>query len=485
MTASKRPVIRLTSPHADLLPTVRDGRKTFRLLSNDAIQNQFFDNWALQLSRKSKFKTVKTYCYAIKVFLNYVMQMALHEGGLTPMLLSYALDNYESYLVFGTQSGSDKVRAVAKVLGNRNLKGASVITNFAAVNRFIAASEQLRMGLLELEAHGLIISSELSGFSLQKSVSIEAPTKVRAALKRNSWLAGCIAGGAKRIKRAGLAPASKPSDIAYTDEFGGDELAFPIDLCRTLIENAPSLRDKLLWCLLAATGCRVSEALTMLSADVVLGTSDLESNKVLIVDPATRHHVLLKYLSEEEIHQLPHKGRKHTDTFLIEPFASMFWVTLEQYKAEEREKDEKRPFPARHGFLFRNITTGDPIPFSYQAVLERFQKVALEVTGQTYGFHSLRHMYGYYLVNHCVNPNPRSNRRFGLDLHLVQKYMGHASPDSTRRYARQDARMLQATISAVNFSRMSGGPTTVREARIAFLKSEIALLEHQAAKEAA
>ncbi|MCI1037996.1 site-specific integrase [Pseudomonas putida] len=364
--------MRLTSPHADLLPTVRDGRKTFRLLSNDAIQNQFFDNWAHQLSRKSKFKTVKTYCYAVKVFLNYIMQMALHEGGLTPHLLSYALGNYESYLVFGTQSGSDKVRAVAEVLGDRNLKGSSVVTNFAAVNRFIAASERLRMGLLELEAQGLIVSSELSGFSLQSCVSIEAPVKVRAALKNNSWLAGCIAGGAKRIKRAGLSSNSKPSDIAYTDEFGGDELTFPIDHCRTLIENAPSLRDKLLWSLLAATGCRVSEALTMLSKDVVLSTSDLESNKVLIVDPATRHHVLLK----------------------------------------------------------------------------------------------------------------RSNRRFGLDLHLVQKYMGHASPDSTRRYARQDAHMLQATISAVNFSRISGGPQTVRQARIAFLKSEIALLENHAALEA-
>lgn len=485
MSIPKHPETRLTSPHVDLLPTVRDGRRTFRLLSDDPIQSQFFDNWAFQLARKLKYQTVKTYCYAIKVFLNYVMQMAQNEGGLTPTLLSAALENYESYLVFGTNSGSDNVRAVATVLGNRNLKGASVITNLAAVNRFIAASERMRLGLLELEAHGRITSSALSGFSLQTCVSIEAPVKVRAALKRNSWFAGCIAGGAKKIKRAGLAPTSKASDIAYTDEFGGDELTFPIDLCRELIEKAPCLRDKLLWCLLAATGCRVSEALTMLSKDIVLSQSDLESSKVLIVDPATRHHVLLKYLSEEDIHQLPHKGRTHQETFMIEPFASLLWISLAEYKAEEREKDKKRPFPPRHGFLFKNLKTGGPVVFSYQAMLERFQKAALEVTGNTYGFHSLRHMYGYYLVNHCVNPNPRSNRRYGLDLHLVQKYMGHASPDSTKRYARQDAQMLQATISAVNFSRLSGGPTTVREARIAFLKSEIALLENQATTEAA
>ncbi|MDD2133471.1 site-specific integrase [Pseudomonas kurunegalensis] len=454
-------------------------------MSNDGIQNQFFDNWAYQLSRKLKYNSVKTYCYAIKVFLNYVLQMAQLEGGLTPSLLSYALEKYESYLVFGTQSGSETVRAVAQVLGNRNLKGSSVVSNLAAVNRFITSSEQLRLGMLELETHGMIVTSALSGFSLQTCVSVDAPATVRAALKRNSWLAGCIAGGAKRIKRAGLAPDSKPSDIAYTDEFGGDELCFPIDLCQKLIQKASSLRDKLLWCLLAATGCRISEALTMLSSDVLLSTSDLESNKVFVVDPATRHHILLKYLSEDQIHQLPHKGRKHSETFMLEPFSSMFWVTLEQYKTEEREKDKQRPFPKRHGFLFRNITTGEPIVFSYQTVFERFQKAALEVTGKVYGFHSLRHMYGYYLVNHCVNPNPRSNRRYGLDLHLVQKYMGHASPDSTKRYARQDAQMLSATISAVNFSRMTGGPKTVRDARIAFLKNEIALLENQSATEVA
>lgn len=485
MTTSTKISQRVISPHADLLPTTRDGRRTFRLLSNDPIQNQFFDNWAYQLSRKLKYKTVRTYCYAIKVFLNYVAQMALQEGGLTPMLLVYALDNYESYLVFGTKSGSEKVVRAARVLGNRNLVGSSIITNLAAVNRFIAASEQLRAGLLELEAHGLITSNALSGFSLQQCVSIEAPGNVRAALRSNSWLAGCIAGGAKKIKRAGLSPASKASDIAYTDEFGGDELTFPIDLCMELIEKAPSLRDKLLWSLLAATGCRISEALTMLSKDIVLSTSSLESNKVLIVDPASRHNVLLKYLSEEQINQLPHKGRQHSETFMIEPFASIFWITLAEYKAEEREKDNNRAFPARHGFLFRNLNTGNPIPFSYQAVVERFQKVALEVTGKSYGFHSLRHMYGYYLVNHCVNPNPRSNRRYGLDLHLVQKYMGHKSPDSTKRYARQDALMLQVTISAVNFSRLNGGPETVREARIAYLKNEISILENQALLEVA
>lgn len=394
-------------------------------------------------------------------------------------MLSDAVDKYESFLVFGTASGSSTARKAAQVLGNRNLSGSSIITHFAAVNRFIDSSELLRLGLLELEANGAITSLSLSGFSLHKSVSIKTPGKVRVALKTNSWLGGCLAGGAKRIKRAGLTPKSKPSSIAFTDEFGGDELIFPIDRCIELIEKAPTLRDKLLWCLLAATGCRISEALTILSKDIVINTAAHEQSKVLIVNPQTRHNELIKYIPEEIIHQLPHKGRTHNDTFMIEPFASMFWITLAEYKRAEKDKDKKRAFPARHEFLFRNIKNGDPIPLSYQTVYEKFKKASFDVTGTTYGFHSLRHMYGFYLANHCVNPNPRSNRRYGLDLHLVQKYMGHQSIETTKRYARQDAQMLYATVAAVNLSRLGGGPRSVMEARIAYLKNEIANLESQ------
>ncbi len=470
---------RISSPHVDMFETVRDGRRTFRLLSADELQNTFFDNWAYQLSRKVKYKTVSTYCYAVKTMLNYVAEVAFQNGGLTAGLLVDALENYESYLVFGTSSSVEMVRKAARVLGDRNLSGSSVVTNFAGINRFIDASEMLRKGLLELEAHGAIRSASLSDFSLRTSVRIEAPAKVRSALKSNSWLAGCIAGGAKRIKRVGLSPISKPSELAFTDEFGGDELTFPIDKCVELIEKAPSLRDKVLWSLIAATGCRVSEALTMLVRDVKPNTQNHESSQVLIVDPATRRHVLINYIPEEVINQLPHKGRAHTETYMIEPFASMFWIALAEYKKEELEKEQSRLVPVSHEFLFRNLKNGEPMPLSYQTVYERFTKVAKEITGVNYGFHSLRHMYGYYLVNHCVNPNPNGNRRYGMDLHLVQKYLGHTQISTTKRYARQDVQMLNATLAAINLAKLGGGPRTVREARIAYLKDELSILENQ------
>lgn len=482
--ANALPPARLIAPLMELVPTVRDGRSQFRLLCSDPLTAAFFDNFIRGLAKARKYKTVRTYSYALRRFLNYIQAIANILGGLTPLDLLDALENYESFLTFGTLSDIEIVRKAARVLGDHNLGGSSVVVHLAAVNKFISASENFRAGFLELEARGYIASAEMSGFSLQRAVSMESPQKVRQAIKANSWLAGCIAGGVKKIKRRGLKPVSRPSELAYTDEFGGDEKAFPIDKCKELIERAPSFRDKVLWSLIAAIGCRISEAQTMLSVDIQINVKNPELNHVLIVDPDSRRDELIHFLSEHEINQLPHKGRANPKTFMIEPFASMFWIALAEYKADELAKQQRRPFPVRHPFLIRNLDTGAPMCDSYQALYERFSKVAYEVTGCRYGFHSLRHMYGYYLVNHC--PNPYSDgRQFGIDITRVKAFMGHVKISTTKRYARQDALMLESTLCAINLAKLHGGVKTVRQAQIAHLEHEIQRLKSEIAAEAA
>ncbi|HEX8595692.1 MAG TPA: site-specific integrase [Pseudomonas sp.] len=468
------PVLR---PALILIPTARNGRESYRLISNDPLQDEFFDSWSHQLSKKKSIRTVKAYSHYTKIFLEYLQEVSYQENGLTQVVLIQALENYESFLVFGTASDIPVVQKVAQVLGDRNLAGSSVSVALAGLNSFVNASERLRQGMIELESHGYIASQSLSGFSLAQTVKVESPQNVRAAIKRNSWLAGCLAGGARRVKRKGLSALSQPSSLAHTDMFGGDEFAFPLDKCMELIGSATCSRDKMLWSLLAASGARISEALTMLNVDIKT-TMESHLNQVRIIDPATRRNVLIKYLTESEINSLPHKGRAHCETFLIEPFASMFWIALEEYKADLRE--EQYLAPVTHGFLLRSLKNGDPMHNSYQTLYERFHKAALRVSGRAYGFHSLRHMYGYYLVNHCPNPNPHANRKYGLDLETVQKLMGHKLSSTTKRYARQDAHLLQATLAAANFARLSGGAKSVLEARIAFHEHEIKQLQQLA-----
>ncbi|WP_405124396.1 tyrosine-type recombinase/integrase [Pseudomonas alloputida] len=461
-----------------LIPTVRNGFRTFRFSTLNDMQDKFLDNWAYKLAREYSYRTVKAYCYAIKSFLTYIFGLIELEGGVSSQRLQEALNAYESYLVFGVKSDSDIAKKVAILVGSPGLAAASVVSHLAAVNKFIDASEQLHRALDELESKGAIFSRNLTGFSLEASVGTNVTSIVRAALKRNTWLGACLAGGANRIKRAGLRPVSKQPEIAYMDEFGGDEKTFPIDKCVELIDSATSLRDKVLWSLLSASGCRISEALIMLKEDIDLDPLRLDKKKVYVVNPNTRRNELIEFLSETTINQLSFKGRDKPDTFLIEPFASLFWKFLAEYLQDEKRKDRLRGGSGHHRFLIRNLINGGPMCLSYQALLERFQKAAFKVAGNNYGFHSLRHMYGYYLANHCPNPNANSRRAYGLDLHMVKEYMGHRDVNTTRKYAREDVQMLHATLAASNLIRMGGGPQTVRQTQIAFLKQELLRLEN-------
>jgi integrase len=55
--------------------------------------------------------------------------------------------------------------------------------------------------------------------------------------------------------------------------------------------------------------------------------------------------------------------------------------------------------------------------------------------------HSLRHLYGVYMLNDI--PIDRENNVFGLDLTEVQMLMGHKSINQTRHYARSKENKLE------------------------------------------
>lgn len=466
---------------SEIMETTRNGVSTYRLVCADLMLRACFDEWVYKRAKSKKRKRPKVYAYAVKGFINYIEVVELLFRGLTPKLYADALDAYESYLVFGIDSESEIARKVAAVLQPKKLKGSSVRLYFAAVNSFLAASESAHIGMGQLQDGGYI--SDLAISPLAEVVGQSRPTTSleRAAIKSKSWFAGCVAGGARKVKRTHLSAVSKLSSLAHTDNSGGDDLAFPIDKCAELIASATCLRDAVLWSFLAASGCRISEALTLQRDDIVLSFDDASFKKVYIVDPASRRDVLSRHLPESTIDQISHKGRQTTDTWLIEPFASMFWIALNDYMVEQQGLEKKRLRPVFHNFLFRNLRNGKPMPTSYQTVWERFKVAALKVTGRNYGFHSLRHMYGYYLLNHC--PNPMNIRQFGMDLKSVQHLMGHASIQSTERYARRDAKMLGATFSAINMLRMSASNFSVQHVQIKHLENEVESMKAELKRE--
>ncbi|MGJ7547663.1 tyrosine-type recombinase/integrase [Pseudomonas alloputida] len=458
-----------------IMETFRAGRPTYRLLCADVVTSEFFDTWIFELSKRKAWNTVKAYGPAVLLFIRYVQVVADLHGELTPLLLTEAIEGYENFLAFGSASSVELSRSVARIIGDRKLGGSSIRKHLTAVNNFIDASEQFRKAILQLQESGYVSKDLVSALPAITSQYVAAPTKISIAIGKSSWLAGCIAGGAKRIRQVGLVAISKPSNIAHTDIHGGDDKVFPIDLCVRLIESTACLRDKTLWSLLAACGCRISEALTMFTSDILIFPDKSVDNCVQIIEPATRSKELSRFMTDEQISKLSHKGRSLSETFLIEPFASHFWINLDLYIVEQRALEKKRHRPVSHRFLFRNLLTGEGIPSSYQAVWERFNAAAKALTGESYGFHSLRHMYAYYLHNHC--PNPFRPGAFGFDLGVVQQLLGHSSASSVERYARKDSHMLRASMAAMNLMRMRDGSFNVAKVQIEHLKQQIANLE--------
>lgn len=470
--------------YAEILEVNRNGFVCYRLICPDPNLCRSFDEWSYQTAKILKVNTRKAYAVAVVEWINFLNAIDVQNGGLTHALLSEALDAYESFLVFGEGSSSLIASNAAKLLGSKCLSGASIAMKFSGVNSFLKASEAVKVGVSDLQNSGYLVEDPVSELSILDSFSEVASPKVRWAIKAKSWFAGCIAGGVKRVRRSRLSAVSKPASIAFTNVDGGDDRAFPIDKCADLIADASCLRDAVLWSFLAASGCRISEALTIQLEDIVINLDEGGASKVLIVDPASRRHVFSKYLSEISLSKISHKGRSSSETYLIEPFASMFWVRLGQYIEEQKLLERSRGRYVLHRFLFRNLRDGSPIPTSYQAVWERFNVAALKVTGKSYGFHSLRHMYAYYLLNHCPNPASFSSGgspRFGLDMKSVQQFMGHKSIKSTEVYARRDAKMLDATFSAANMLRLAHANHSVVAVQISHLESEIEQLKKELA----
>lgn len=463
--------------HASIFETKTNDKVSFRLLCNDDVLEKFFDHWSHSLSNNYSYQTTKTYSYAVCNFLNFLIEMSRLNGSLTPFFLYEVLESYESFLAFGKDSEIKIIADTAINLKSNCLSGSSIETYFAAVNSFIDASNNMREGMLQLEERGYLSKDIASTTSLLLSAYENTPSKVKAAIKKNSWLAGCLSGGYKKLKRRKIQIKSKPKMIIRTDNYGGDEKSFPIDLCSKLIYSTDCLRDRTLWSLIAATGVRISEALSIFTSDIKFSLNSDKTPKIFIIPPETRIDSLKNFLTENEISKLSHKGRTHPDTFLIEPFATIFWDALADYTEQENLKDKKRGVPNYHPFLFRNLKNGNHVVSSYMSLLERFQKAAKKITGNTYGFHSLRHMYAYYLCNYCPSPDPKKNKEFGLDISLVQKYMGHSSIETTKRYARTDLDLLHITMATANMLRMSQDSFTVMDVHIQHVEKQLSVMK--------
>lgn len=461
--------------NVSLIETRLNGKQSWRLLGPDGRPVRAFEIFARTLERRS-VNTRANYCRWLAEFIDYLFEAsawAAVEPDDSPHqeTLVEVLEAYDEYLVFGPDSGNVIARRVDETLPSRRISKRSSSIKHAAVRKFLKLSERVRAQMLELTRAGAeAINVDEHKLLIGIGEKREMTHFQRRALTANSLLAGVIAGGPKLIEE-GILPTTLP-DITYEHE-----RAFPFDKVSDVVERLTTFRDKALYTLCAASGCRISEALQLLWDDI-----DTKAQTVRLVDPKTRP-TCKSYLAltSEERDRLVWKGRATPLTLLIDPFATMFFEALAAYLRYEYVPH------ARHGFVFqysRGRDQGQPYFLASASSRNGVLNRAIKLVGieRVEGPHSLRHMYGTYLLNYF----PRPDGTYGLPIGIVQKLMGHRQAKDTAKYARYDRDLLEAELKYANLMLFGNGKVrSVNELRRAALLSRLAEVESLLKKEGA
>lgn len=229
-------------------------------------------------------------------------------------------------MMAGVNGITDMAKALAARYPSPMVKGATADLAMAGVKKFLKLSERIRRELEELEAvglaSGLVDKNELiPGLGEQR----ELTRFERQALLTKSMMAGVLSGGPRLIEACVF-----PTVVATSPYFDVDR-AFPFDRVPALIEAFKTHRDKAMYALMAATGCRGHEAFQLLLDDI-----DIAKRTVKLVDPLSRlEHPSYLALPAAQREKLAWKGRETQETLLIQPFADMFFYHLEAYLRHE------------------------------------------------------------------------------------------------------------------------------------------------------
>lgn len=427
---------------------VRNGQNIWKLstLAGDPVPAF---NYFCEKNLDYSFRSQKRYAEVAARFIDYLSEAKVFDQAVHPGHLNAVIEAFPTLLRDGSAVTATRVRKsknelwlaeVAERLDWAPLAPKSFDNTIAAVNRFLRLSESLAREADEKAA--LLGVDAKQGYAALIKALDGALTLSRHevyVMKQNSLFGNVAKYAPKGIQRArGLRGPGTPSPSSRR------VLDFPRDSLQALIEAADSWRDKSLWLMLGATGIRASEALNLQLDDL-----DLEAQKVYVFDPHGRR----AELGESDPNRLRFKGREMAYTYPIPELRRDLFYALQQYLRLEFVPCYK---PGEPAYLFQYVEPsrrGHPyVDASHAALAQNFKRALREADipipkeGKDWVLHSLRHMYGVYMVNDFpVNPQLG---QFGLPLVDVQMMMGHANIRSTAHYARTKHRRLEAKLAA-------------------------------------
>lgn len=449
-----------------LSPTVKDEDREIASFSH-------YSRWLTR--RGYSANTVKKYSENVANFIDF-----LFEASKSNALIAENLDfhdvvySYESFMLFGQESSNPLASELAQKLGKKNK------TSPTSLSQNIQASIQwfIEISLLSRAEKGDF--DPFFGLFFERKISTRSNLE-KSRIKEKSWLAGTIRNSlshlAQTSRREALFPGLKRKNKRANPSNHKVE-PFPIESSVPLLrskkppKSTKFHRDMALYSLLAATGMRTHEALQLRFIDII---SDEDGNaRIELHSPFGRP---TPGLTETEYRLLAWKGRETTRTFMIEPFASVFWEHLKQYLELEYNQS------VNHDFVFQK-ENGRPFFASDRKNRSKTFKDYAKKSGiedvTNVRIHSLRHMYGTYILNYMPIPG---NRTPGLPLVYVQRLLGHASSSSTQRYSRHDEDVLDAYIEHANMYVTGRGENSLAETRTMFHQRQIEMIEEELSKD--
>ncbi|POF90555.1 tyrosine-type recombinase/integrase [Pseudomonas putida] len=384
-----------------------------------------------QLGTKRSRAGIDQYTYRNAGLIDYLYESrALGAGQIDPEALNETINSYFIFLTQGVNSTDFVIRTVAKRLGRKPISIVSGLAYKAAANDF-----------LRLHAALLRDSLAMANF-LNPGTVIEAPSELDALADRRRSKTEI-----DQMRSKLMEFKEKPAEVYQTAQGGLEGVKapkskppkeFPSRRILTLIENLPAL-EKVVVLLQAGGGLRQSEAWAMRNDEI-----NVKERSLRIEDP--------NHWRDPSAKDLPFKGRTTAKIYMFEPFETLFYDALAEYKLIRPTSDSEFLFVSDCRNSYGEALVDVIKPNSLNRRLNRALAKAQQKVGVTentntksYTSHSLRHFYGYWARNFVYIPGRRT---VGLTLGEIQVLMGHANIASTIIYAKLDQEVLMAEIHA-------------------------------------
>lgn len=453
-----------------LLSCERAGVRSFKLLGPYGQEISSFEIFAITLC-SYRWNTRKKYCAAVADFLDFFFEAFLHittnecKSEISRGDLRDIVQAWHAYLVQGPDADNELSKLVASTLSPRLVTSETSKGKHAALIHFLRLSEQYRNQAAEL------VKLQLLSIHVDYEPLMQASEHFRAISlnERRQIVKSSVLGGLARQTSTLPLPLIQDS-ISQVGKFDIAR-AFPSNYFADFVSALSSFRDKALYCFYAASGCRAHEGLQLLWDDI-----DIPGGTVQLVSPFSRwNHSSYRNLTKKERDRLSWKGRETSDTFLIEPYVSMFFEYLEKY-----HRDEYYPH-GRHQFVFQvrqRRNRGKPYfltdPTTRQEVFDNaVEKSGLPIHAK--GPHSLRHAYGVYLLNYM----PLEDGGYGLPIGEVRIALGHSNIKSTEKYAVMDKDLVNARLQFANLQVFHQGKNKNHlDFKIKALEAQIEKIRH-------